>query len=105
MQITHEQAHKLIQSNIDQSLKPGEQSLLQTHLNGCLVCRLFADELKEVESILVPVMNKHWQFEPQPLPIRSIVENLNSNRQTRMLLTIRTALVSIAFVAFVLSAW
>ena len=105
MQITHEQARKLIQFDMDQGLKPDEEKLLQTHLDDCIECHSFAEEMQEVDSILLPVMNKHWKLEPQPLPIASIVENINSNRQTRMLVTIRMALISIVFVAFVLSAW
>src|ERR1044071_8522207 len=105
MQITHEQARRLIQFDMDQGLKPDEEKLLQMHLNGCIECHSFAEEMQEVDSILLPVMNKHWKLEPQPLPIASIVENINSNRQTRMLVTIRMALISIVFVAFVLSTW
>src|SRR5690349_982637 len=105
MQITHEQARRLIQFDMDQGLKPDEEKLLQMHLNGCIECHSFAEEMKEVDSILLPVMNKHWKLEPQPLPIASIVEKMNSKRQTNILLTMRTTVISIAFVAFVLGTW
>jgi len=105
MPITHEQARKLIQFGVDQALKPNEESVLQTHLTGCSECRSFADEIKEVDSILLPIMNKHWKLEPHPLPIASIVANINSKRQNSLLLTMRTALISIVLFAFVLSAW
>jgi LysM repeat protein len=105
MQINHEQARKLIQYNLDQSLKPGEKYLLQTHLNDCVECRSFVNEIKQVESLLLPVMKRHWNLEPAPLPMVSILEKRNSRWQTSMLLTTRNALISLVLVAFVLGAW
>jgi len=105
MQITHEQARKLIQFKMDQSLKPDEENILQRHLNGCTECRSFADEIKEVDGILSPVMKRHWDLEAHPLPIASIVEKMNFKPQTSILLTMRTAVISLVFVVSVLSAW
>jgi LysM repeat protein len=105
MQITHEDARTLIQFRLDQGLKPHEENLLQTHLNDCIACRSFSEEIKELENILLPTMKRHWNYEPAPLSIASLVEKKNSRWSTSIILTTRTALISLVFVAFVLSAW
>ena len=105
MQITHAEARQLIQFHMDQGLKPHEENMLQTHLNDCRECRSFAEEIKELESILLPTMKRHWNLEPAPLSIAFIIENKTSRWLTSILLTTRTVLISIVFVAFVLSAW
>jgi len=105
MQITHEEAHRLIQFSLDKVLKPQEKNILQAHLKDCLECRVFAEEIKKVESLLLPIMKRQWNLQPAPLSIISIVENKNSKLQTRILLATRTAIIGIVFAAFVFSAW
>lgn len=105
MQITHEEAHRLIQFRLDQGLEPHKEKLLQTHLNDCIACRSFSQEIKEMENILVPAMKRHWNLEPAPLSIAGVMENNNSRWSTNTVLTTRTALISLVIVAFVLSAW
>ena len=90
---------------MDQGLKPPEENMLQTHLNDCRECRSFAEEIKELERILLPTMKRHWNLEPAPLSMAFIIENKTSRWLTSILLTTRTVLISIVFVAFVLSAW
>jgi|SRR5690349_7218030 len=105
MQITHEEAHRLIQFRLDQGLEPDKEKLLQTHLNDCIACRSFSEEINEMENILVPVMKRHWNLEPAPLSIAALVESNNSRWSTSIILTTRRALISLVIVAFVLSAW
>jgi LysM domain-containing protein len=107
MPITHEEAHKLIQFSMDRVLEPQEKNILQVHLNDCVECRTFADEIKELEKLLLPVMIKQWAAQPVPLLIASIANKRkrNSQIQTSLILATRTAMISIVFAAFVFSAW
>lgn len=68
MQITHEEARRLIQFNADEVLKGHEKSLLEGHLNSCQECRNYAVEIKRLELILIPMMQRKWN--QNPLPIR-----------------------------------
>jgi hypothetical protein len=105
MQITHEEARKLIQFNMDKAVKPQEMNALQTHLNDCRECRSFVEELKEVETLLSPAMLKHWNLAPAPLSIAAITYQKKSQLQSSMMLVTRTAIIGIVFAAFVFSAW
>jgi len=105
MQITHEEAHRLIQFSLDKVLNPQEKNILQVHLNDCMECRAFAEEIKKVESLLLPIMKRQWNLQPAPLSITSIIESKNSKLQTGVLLATRTAIIGIVFAAFVFSAW
>jgi hypothetical protein len=107
MQITHAEAHNLIQYNMDKVLKPQEKKILQTHLNDCVECRAFAEEIQGLENLLLPVMIKHWAVQPLPLRIEVIANKSkrNSQLQTSLILATRTAIISIVFAAFVFSAW
>jgi predicted anti-sigma-YlaC factor YlaD len=64
MQITHEEAHRLIQFNIDGTLDLNNQETLNTHLRGCADCRVYSDEVKETVSTLREIMRKHWNLRP-----------------------------------------
>jgi LysM domain len=105
MQITHAEARKLIQFSIEQTLSPQEIKTLRVHLEDCVECRVFAEELKEVESILVPLMKRQWSLQPAPLSIPARVQRKSINWQTNIMLATRTAMISIVFAAFVFSAW
>lgn len=105
MQITHEEAHKLIQFSIDQTLRPQEKDTLQTHLNECMECRTFAKEIKEVETLLLPTMLRHWNLRPIPLSIEDITSKRKTQPQPSLILVTRTAIISIVFATFVFSAW
>src|SRR5262245_23096504 len=101
MQITHEEARKLIQFGIEQTLILQEKNALRTHLEGCVECCAYAEEVKEVESILVPLMKRQWSLQPAPLSIPALVQRKNLNWQTNMILATRTVMISIVFAAFV----
>jgi LysM repeat protein len=107
MQITHTEAHQLIQFSMDKVLKPQEQNILLTHLNHCVECRAFAQEIKGLENLLLPVMIKRWALQPTPLRIDIIANKSkrNSQLQASIILATRTAIISIVFAAFVFSAW
>ncbi len=105
MQVTHEEVRKLIQLNADHALHPQEKNILVAHLEGCPECRAYAEEIKEVENILVPLMKKQWNLQPAPLSSSVINIKGNSKIQTSLILATRTAAIGIVFLAFIFSAW
>jgi hypothetical protein len=105
MQITHAEAHKLIQLSMDKVLPPQEKDILQIHLNDCLECRTFADEIKALENLLLPVMIKHWALPPAPLSVAAITSKRKQQRQDNIILATRTVMIGIVFATFVFSAW
>src|SRR6266498_4252643 len=104
MQITHEEARRLIQFSLDQMLKPQEKNRLQIHLEACMECRTFFDDIKEVEHLLLPTMLRQWNRQPIPLSIEVITKR-KSQLHSSIILATRTAIISIVFAAFVFSAW
>jgi hypothetical protein len=72
MSITHEEARKLIQFKSDVALEPQQLGTLEIHLNSCMECRAFAEEIKEVEDLLVLTMLRYWNFQPVPLSVEAI---------------------------------
>ena len=105
MQITHEEAHQLIQFSMDQTLRPQEKNTLQAHLDDCMECRYFAKEIQEVEAHLVPAMQKHWNLQPAPLSVEAITGKRKPSLQPSLRLVTRTAIIGIVFAAFVFSSW
>lgn len=105
MQITHEEVHKLIQLDIDDVLNSQEKTTLSMHLKDCMECRAYAEEIKEVESILLPVMKRQWSLQPIPFSIGPILVKRNSKIQTSLSLATRTAAASIVLLAFIFSIW
>jgi len=105
MQITHEEARRLIQFNTDKALNMQEKSTLSTHLKDCIECRAYAEEIKEVESILLPVMQRQWNLQPPPLSVDIIHAKRSSRTPTSIILTTRTAAIGVVFLAFIFSVW
>lgn len=105
MQITHEQARKLIQFSLDGVLQSAEKLTLSAHLQDCRDCRNYAQELKEIERIILPLMKKHWNARATPLSIPMLVQNKSSALDTRKLLAIRSAVIGLVVVALFFSAW
>ncbi len=105
MQITHQEARKLIQFRLDQMLKPQEENTLQSHLEHCLECRTFFNDIKEVENLLLPVMRQQWDRQPTPLSLAAVINKSKSPLQASIILATRTAMISVIFAAFVFSAW
>jgi len=104
MQITHEQAHQLIQLNLDQALGSQEMIVLFTHLEDCTDCQTYAQELKEVEGLLFPALKKQWNRQTTPLSITALKER-NQKTQASTLLTIRKAAMSLVVLALFFSVW
>jgi hypothetical protein len=105
MQITHEEAHRLIQFNADEPLHADERMMLSRHLEACLECRVFAEGIKEVESLLLPVMKKRWDLPPLPLSIAAIRGERKTKTDTNIILATRIAAVSVVLLAFIFSVW
>jgi hypothetical protein len=104
MQITHEHARKLIQFRLDGGLQSAEKETLSAHLQGCSECQTYAVEIKEVETVLRPVLKRQWNAQPIPLSITSLRGN-SQKTQAHTLLTMRTAAISLVFFAFFFSVW
>ena len=105
MEITHEEARKLIQFNADEALNGHEKNTLSTHLRDCSECRAYAEDIKAMESILVPIMKKHWNRQPIPLSIATFGAKRNSRIQTAAILATRTVAIGVVLLAFIFSAW
>lgn len=105
MQITHEAARKLIQFNFDDALNSQEKAVLSTHLKDCIECRAYADEIKEVESILLPAMKRQWNLRPAPLLLEVINAKRNIKIQTNTILAARTIAIGVICLAFIFSMW
>ena len=105
MQITHAEARKLIQFDIDEALNSQEKTTLYTHLKDCIECRAYAEDIREVEGILPPLMKRHWNLQPAPLSIHAITTKRDSKLQASIILATRTAMIGIVFIAFILSVW
>jgi len=104
MQITHKQARSFIQFNAERALSSSSQAALQAHLATCGECRLFAEEIQEVHSLLGPVMKKHWGKKAVPLPIPTLFEKRASRSSAGTLLVMRSLVIVLVFVAFAFSA-
>jgi len=105
MQIEHEHARTLIQYQADGGLKSSERSLLYAHLEECSECRTYAEEIKEVEGILSPLMRRNWNLQPIPLSMGIFTQKRNARIETRILLATRTAIISFMALAFIFGIW
>ena len=105
MQITHEEAHSLIQFNSDEGLKTHQKNLLTSHLEVCPACRKYAESLREMESVLRPMLHRHWHRQPIPLSMSIAIRERSSTISERLLVATRIAAVGIVFLAFFFSTW
>lgn len=105
MQITHEQARRLIQLNADQSLYPSEKYQLSAHLKDCSACHDYAEEINELEGVLRPIMKRLWGQTPLPLSIHDLRVRSYAKRQSSLILATRSALIGAVCLAFLFSAW
>jgi hypothetical protein len=105
MQITHEEAHRLIQFNSDDGLKTRQKNLLASHLEDCASCRKYAEGLREMESVLRPMLHRNWDRQPFPLSISIALKEGKNRISERMLVATRIAAVGVVFLAFFFSAW
>ena len=104
MSITHEQAHKLIQWNMEHMLNARETASLSAHLRACSECDAYASEINEVAKLLPALMKKKWSAQPAPLSIPVLVGSKEIVR-TSTSLTMRTVAFSLVVMALFFSAW
>ena len=100
MQITHAEAHQLIQLNLDRALNIEKQRLLSTHLQECKTCRAYADGMFNVELMLRQMMNKQWNQTPLPLSPDSLRPQTIIQKGANSLFGLRAALAGMVLVAF-----
>lgn len=100
MQITHEEAHRLIQVNSDDGLKTHQKDLLTSHLEVCAACRKYAESLREMESVLRPMLHRNWDRQPVPLSMSIAIDKGMNRISERLLVATRIAAVGVIFLAF-----
>jgi hypothetical protein len=102
MQISHAEAHKLIQQSMDSPLLREDEGSLSAHVQTCPECNTYRDEIRDVEDTLRTVMNKHWNSSPAPLGINAIT-GARLNPQGR--LGVQLVMVSLMIMLAVFGAW
>src|SRR5258706_7876509 len=105
MQISHEEAMQLIQFQADHALHGDKQKTLTEHLTTCAECQAYAQQLNQLENILKNVMSKRWNLHPAPLSVATLMGNKIGKKYSSVLLITRTALISMALLAFVIVGW
>jgi len=105
MQITHEEAHRLIQFNADDALQPFEKNTLLTHLETCAECQAYADSMRGMESILRPLLQRKWNQQPIPLSTTAVMAKRGDRISERMFMATRIAAIGMICVTFVFSIW
>jgi hypothetical protein len=105
MQISHAEAMQLIEFQADYALYGNKEKFLIEHLKECAECRTYAQQLNQLENILKDVMRKQWNLRPAPLSVPALMEKKIGKKYPNALLITRTALISIALLAFVIIGW
>ncbi len=105
MQITHEEAHRLIQFDTDDALKPSEKNKLVAHLEVCVECQDYAQSMKGVESLLMPLLQRNWNKQPIPLSVAALKGKTNHRRPEGTFLATRIAVIGIICMSFIFSVW
>jgi hypothetical protein len=105
MQISHENARKLIQFDADQALKDFEKRLLADHLAVCLECSEYARRVQELELTLTSVMQKRWN--KQTLPLSPQVFNAKEKPKfiQSFLFATRIIAMGVICIAFLFNIW
>jgi predicted anti-sigma-YlaC factor YlaD len=105
MQITHEEARRLIHFKADSHLNASNEENLSAHLGSCKECQRYFETLKETESTLKQTMRKRWNLRPLPLHMDVLYAKAHSNSSASIFLTTRTTIIGIAFVMFAFITW
>jgi hypothetical protein len=105
MQITHEEARRLIQFKADNGLNPASAEKLDMHLKTCTECRGYFNAVKDTESVLRQTLRKQWDIRPLPLSLDAIQAKANFKTGWNFLVTTRTALLGIVFAMFAFITW
>lgn len=103
--ITHQEARHLIQHRADQALDLQAKEILNAHLENCVECAEYANEIHDTEVMLQKTLRKHWNASPVPLPVRDIkAKSISSSRLPESLAT-RSALAGVTLVFFIFVYW
>ena len=103
MQITHEEARRLIHFDADQALKMDQKSILRLHLKDCVECRDYANSMANMTSMLSSTMEKKWGQPQHPLPIAVRLPKRNSRITESLLLATRITAVGVMAIALLFS--
>ncbi len=72
--ISHAQARALLESAADQPLRAEERESLDGHLSACHKCRLYEEELANVQQSLQSSLQSRWSLAIAPLSIEEILQ-------------------------------
>ncbi|HEX5840407.1 MAG TPA: LysM peptidoglycan-binding domain-containing protein [Anaerolineales bacterium] len=103
MQITHEEARRLIHFDADQALKMDQKSILRLHLKDCVECRDYANGMANMASMLSSTMEKKWGQPQHPLPIAVLLPKRNSRITDSIIFATRIAAVGVMAIALLFS--
>lgn len=105
MQLTHNEARKWIHLNADDGLSMPQKQALDSHLDTCVECRHYGENINKMESVLRPMLQRQWSQQPIPLPAGALIARGSYRSPDRIVLATRIAAISVMFIAFVFSAW
>ncbi len=105
MQITHEEAHQLIQLNTDHALPSAKKEMLDSHLKHCSECSSYQQEIAAVGNTLQLTMQKHWNIQPRHLDVQVIKAKSKSINPLNNIVPARGALVAMMVMVFVFASW
>lgn len=105
MQITHEEARRLIQFDTDNALGPFEKNKLLAHLEACAECQAYARSIAGIGSLLRPLFQRNWNKQPIPLSAAALTGKRNQSGSERAFLATRIAIIGIICMGFVFSVW
>lgn len=103
MQITHEEARRLIHFDADQALQMEQKNILHVHLKDCGECRDYANSLVTMTAMLSSTMEKKWSRTQLPLPISVLLPKRNFRITESILMATRIAAVGVMAIALLFS--
>ena len=105
MQITHEEARRLIQFKADASLNHNSDRNLSAHLQTCPACRTYAESLRETETVLRQSLRRRLDLRPLPPRMDAIYGKTSLKNSLHTIMTTRKALLGIFVMMFAFIAW
>ena len=105
MQITHDEARRFIQFDMDHALKPHEKNALWLHLDACVECQIYAESIKRVDTALRPLLQRNWNKQPIPIAMSAITGKRNHFASEGAFLATRIAIIGVICMGFMFSVW
>jgi LysM repeat protein len=105
MQLTHQEARRLVQYDADRALKTEQKQILEAHLESCEECRGYAESIRKMESMLVPLLQRRWNVPHPPIPIVTIRSVKTSSLSERVVLATRIVAAGVMAIVFLFSVW